>query len=800
GSNHPPTFPSPTIGRHHQRQQILSSTRHTTTLLKAGASITQNLNYNRYIKETYTGDPLNMGPDPIRFSIQCDRQQINIDEEVNLTITAQLLNVAPGELFFLPGANAYTLKLILPPGFEQTGGDFVDYVVGHLYASQPVKAYRLKGRFRSVTPGSSFRLLRSHGQANDQSLFAEKSVVTLQTVSAETTVSQLRKAARRSTNPAEVTLYVITESTAPGAARTAAGSYRGYLDYAACDEVSGWVMDMNNLRQSPQVDIYINGVKVASLQTEQARQDVANAFGVKDYNKYGFVWVIPENYKANAPLTLSVRPTETSQDLSGSPRKTAICPGIGSAPTSTTTTAPTTTPATTPTAPTSTTTAPATTAPVTATTTVTTPPATTTPTTTDPAPASSGACASSISAISYGWDGGNSSISIGINSSVSDPQIKLSGPSLVDWVRTYNAGGGNWFWAQTGMNQGTYTLSVRPAGDGGAGCSFTFSVPGAGKQVYAVATTNNPPSTSPAPACSPPPAPTLSTSGGTQICNNSTLMLTAAGCSGTVTWSGGQTGSSLSVNAAGSYSATCTVNGCVSAPSAQVTVTACTNTTGTRYNRVLFVGNSITVHGGSQFFITNAQNPKRGMAATSPDKDYFHLMSAKLKTLNPNVDNRMFATWDMGGQLDDATGPFWEGQSTINGIDLSRFDPVASWKPDLVYIRLGENVADEQITDQSLYQSRLKALIDKLISQSPGAKVVLSTSVWDKPNYDKAIRAVAAERSYPLADFSNMWPNRLINSYYALNPSIYGDAATDKHPDDDGMAHIADVLWDVTPK
>jgi hypothetical protein len=215
---------------------------------------------------------------------------------------------------------------------------------------------------------------------------------------------------------------------------------------------------------------------------------------------------------------------------------------------------------------------------------------------------------------------------------------------------------------------------------------------------------------------------------------------------------------------------------------------------------VLYVGNSITIHGGSQFFKVNDQNPKRGMAATSPDKDYVHLMSAKHKTLNPDVDNRMFATWNMGGQLDEATGPFWEGQSTANGIDLSRFDPVAAWKPDLVYIRLGENVADEQITNQSLYQSRLTALIDKLISQSPGAKVVLSTSVWNKPNYDKAIRAVAAERNYPIADFSNMWPNRLINGYYALNPSIYGDAATDQHPDDDGMAHIADVLWSVTPK
>ncbi|HLL93504.1 MAG TPA: SGNH/GDSL hydrolase family protein, partial [Spirosoma sp.] len=664
-----------------------------------------------------------MDSDPIRFTIQSDRQQINIDEEVTLTITAQLLNVTPGELFFLPGSNAYTLKMIFPSGFEQTGGDFADYVVGHLYASQPVKSYRIKGRFRSVTPGTSFRLLRSHGQANDQSLFAEKSVLTLQTVSAGTTVSQLRKGARRTINPAEVTLYVVTEPTVSGAARTAAGAFRGFVDYAACDAVSGWVMDMDNPRLSPQVDIYINGVKVASMQADMARQDVANAFGIKDYNKYGYVWVIPDNYKANVALTLSVRPTGTSLALSGSPRRTAICPGTGTPPASTTTTAPATTPTTAPPLTSTTTTAPATTtvAPVT------TSPATSS-TTTDPTTAAAGACAPSISTISYAWDGGNNGISLGINSSISNPQIKLNGPSFIDWVSTFNLSGSYWFWAKADMNAGIYTLFVRPSGEGGAGCSFTFSVPGAGRQLYPATT----PST-PTPACTPPPAPTLSAPGRTQVCNNSTITLTAAGCSGTVTWSGGQTGSSISVSAAGTYTATCTVNGCVSAPSAQLVVTACTtNTTSTHYSRVLYVGNSITIHGGSQFFKVNDQNPKRGMAATSPDKDYVHLMSAKHKTLNPDVDNRMFATWNMGGQLDEATGPFWEGQSTANGIDLSRFDPVAAWKPDLVYIRLGENVADEQITSQSLYQGRIKALIDKLISQAPGARVVLSTSVWNK--------------------------------------------------------------------
>ena len=950
----------------------------------------KKLKDNQLSRQTHGNGPVKVSPDPIRFSIQYDKQQITIGEEVSLTITAHLLNVSPNQLFLLSGANDYTLKLLLPPGFEQTGGDFTDYVAGHLsYPSQPIVTYRIRGRFRSVTPGTSFRLLRSHGQANDQSLFTEKSILTLQTGLPKTGISQIRKAAAELRDTQNATLYVVTENKATGAARAAAPDYVGYLDQADCNGVSGWIVDGSNPGQSQEVDIYLNGVKVSTVLADQPRRDIASVVGTPNFNEYGYVWVVPDYYKSNVPLLVSVRPANASLDLKQSPQQTAVCPGTGPPPA---TTPPVTTPTTPPVAPTtnaltmlaptyncetgaitfitsggdgtpiryravgitgwttnpnqyvdagarvnadtppftiyveqsgrtityvwsrqaacSGTPPPVTTPPVTPPTTPpVTPPVTTptpvalamlaptyncetgaitfntsggdgtpiryrspgitgwttnpnqyvdagsrvnadtppftiyaeqsgrtityiwsrqaacigtppvtpptppitppTPPTTPPTPpvtpptpptppVAVGACASGINTINYAWDGGNNSITIRINASAGNPQLKLSGPTNIDWTNTFNLGS-VWYWASQGMNTGAYTLSVRQAGEAGAGCSFSFSVPSTGGQLYPAGGVTSP-TTPPSPGCTPPSAPVLSAPGGTQVCNNSTVTLTAAGCSGTVTWSGGQTGSSIGVGAAGTYSATCTLNGCTSAPSNQVTVTACANTGNGRYNRVLYVGNSITLHGGSQFFIVNAQNPKRGMAATSPDKDYVRLMSAKHRELNQSVDNRTLASWNMGGQLDEATGPYWEGNSTKNGIDLSRFDPVTAWKPDLVYIRLGENVTDEEITNQSLYQNRLKELIDKLIAQSPGAKVVLSTSVWGRPNYDQAIRAVAAERNYPIADFSDMWPNRYTNGYYALNPSIYGDAGTDNHPDDDGMAHMANKLWDATPR
>ncbi len=70
-------------------------------------------------------------------------------------------------------------------------------------------------------------------------------------------------------------------------------------------------------------------------------------------------------------------------------------------------------------------------------------------------------------------------------------------------------------------------------------------------------------------------APTVAASPSTTICNGGSVTLTAAGCTGVVTWSNTMTGASIVVSPTSTttYTATCTVGQCVSAPSAPVTIT-----------------------------------------------------------------------------------------------------------------------------------------------------------------------------------------------------------------------------------
>ena len=273
--------------------------------------------------------PLPLAPrlasDPIRFTLRCTQTSVAPGQTIDLTITAQLLTIAPNLLFFQPGLTAYSLKLLLPPGFEQTGGDLVDNLSGELaYPARPLMSYHLRGHFRSLTPGTRFRLLRGPGGTHEGGLFVEKANVVLGTDGEGLTV-QAEPPLPGGGVPTQTLLIV---GGVRGSGRVAA-QYRGYLDYAGCDAVSGWVADGNALRQSQSVDIYLNGSLAATVRADQRRWDVAGSLGVSDFADYGYVWVIPAYYRAGASLRVVVRVSGTGVELTNSPHQTGVCGSAG---------------------------------------------------------------------------------------------------------------------------------------------------------------------------------------------------------------------------------------------------------------------------------------------------------------------------------------------------------------------------------------------------------------------------------------------------------------------------------------
>jgi len=106
-------------------------------------------------------------------------------------------------------------------------------------------------------------------------------------------------------------------------------------------------------------------------------------------------------------------------------------------------------------------------------------------------------------------------------------------------------------------------------GGGGYGLEVQWQGPNIGKQTIA----NDRLSRAAGGGCTPPAAPSLSASP-TSINAGQSSTLSASGCGGTVAWSTGQTGNSITVSPAQTttYTATCSESGCVSG-NGNVTIT-----------------------------------------------------------------------------------------------------------------------------------------------------------------------------------------------------------------------------------
>lgn len=109
--------------------------------------------------------------DPIKFNLTTTATVVNLNEEIELKITARYVSVSPNQAYIFQGANAFKVKMVFPDGFKQTGGSYHDYVRGELSASTPTLSYTVRGKFTEAADGGSFLLLRGNANANSQSDF-----------------------------------------------------------------------------------------------------------------------------------------------------------------------------------------------------------------------------------------------------------------------------------------------------------------------------------------------------------------------------------------------------------------------------------------------------------------------------------------------------------------------------------------------------------------------------------------------------------------------------------------------------
>jgi Ig-like domain CHU_C associated len=117
----------------------------------------------------------NVGPDPFRFTISSNKDSVAVGEEIELKVTVDWVNYGVNNgVSFLPEWYKYTLRVVTPKGFTQTGGDYTDFCTKPVDANNRQAVFTIKGQFEYKSDDTFFLVLRGFEGSNAESQFIEK--------------------------------------------------------------------------------------------------------------------------------------------------------------------------------------------------------------------------------------------------------------------------------------------------------------------------------------------------------------------------------------------------------------------------------------------------------------------------------------------------------------------------------------------------------------------------------------------------------------------------------------------------
>lgn len=208
---------------------------------------------------------------------------------------------------------------------------------------------------------------------------------------------------------------------------------------------------------------------------------------------------------------------------------------------------------------------------------------------------------------------------------------------------------------------------------------------------------------------------------------------------------------------------------------------------GDGYN-YLAIGNSITKHPLASYWWA-----EDGMAASTADKDYFHLVSSYLEQSYDDVAAYAF------------NGSAWEVQTNdrYEVLSMGVWDGYLSEEIDLVTIQLSENVSDT-IT----FESDFKEMIEYVVRKCPQAQIVVVDDFWSDEKSEMKKSAVDKLNAEGLeVDWVDLREIRGKSEYQAGMGTIVYDADGGEHiiehdgvaihPGDLGMEYYAEKIKEL---
>jgi hypothetical protein len=201
-----------------------------------------------------------------------------------------------------------------------------------------------------------------------------------------------------------------------------------------------------------------------------------------------------------------------------------------------------------------------------------------------------------------------------------------------------------------------------------------------------------------------------------------------------------------------------------------------------RVGKVLFLGNSITLHGPAPKI---GWEGNWGMAATAEDKDFVHLLLSRIaKATGGKPKVKISNIADFERQLD--------GYKLKEGLKKE-----LAFEADLVIVAIGENVS---ALDSDDAKEKFKAAFTSLLSelmQHGEPKLFVRSCFWADPVKDASMKQACEDAGGIYVDNSTLGSEE---TNYARAERKIEHAGVGAHPGDKGMKAIADALWSAIEK
>ena len=188
--------------------------------------------------------------------------------------------------------------------------------------------------------------------------------------------------------------------------------------------------------------------------------------------------------------------------------------------------------------------------------------------------------------------------------------------------------------------------------------------------------------------------------------------------------------------------------------------------------RILLLGNSITLHGVLESI---GWTYECGMAASSPEKDYVHLLMSKIQKENPDavIYVCQVSQWEINYKKPDEV--------------FEKYSLARDFNADIIVARFIENCSSVDF-DKEIFKDKYCQLID-FFNSSGKADIILTTGFWMHPG-DDGIKEIGTERNLPVIYLGDLGADDKMKAI-----GLFEHNGVANHPGDAGMEAIADRIW-----